>query len=87
MKSLGIELLRREFTSSRKRFRLGLFLDVERTDICFLVYRCAVSDEFFLLLAALQGGVRPEQAIDQLALLVLSAKTGQSSQQWYRDRQ
>jgi len=54
---------------------------VNRTYACFLIYRCTVGDEFPVLLAVLQGHVRPEEAIDQLTLLVLSAKAGKSGQQ------
>ena len=77
----GIELLRREATCSRKRFRIGFFLYVECVDARLFVYRGAVSDEFLLLLATLQSHIRPEQAVNQLALLILTAEAGKRSQQ------
>ena len=80
MERPGIELLRREFTCAQKRFRLRFFLDVKSTDPRLFVYGCAISDEFLLLLAALKGHVGPKQAIDELALLVLSAEAARSSQ-------
>jgi hypothetical protein len=82
-----MELLRGEFTRPRKRFRIGFFLDVKCTDACLFIYRCAIRDEFLLLLAVLQRHVGPEQAIDQLALLFLSAEAGKSSKDRYKDGQ
>jgi hypothetical protein len=80
-----IELPRREFTRSRKLFRIGFFLDVKCADARLIVYRCAVGCEFLLLIAVLQRHVRLEQAIHQLLLLVLGAdaKSG-SSQKHHR---
>lgn len=81
MERPGIELLRRKFASSRKRFGIGFFLDIKCADGCLFVYRCAISVEFLLLFAVLKSRVRSEQAIDQLALLILSADAGKSRQE------
>src|SRR5262249_49813351 len=76
-----IKLLRREVTRSRKRFRIGFFRHVECVDARLFACRGAVSDEFLLLLAVLQGHIRPEEAVNQLVLLVLTAEAGNSGQQ------
>ena len=84
MERLRIELPCREFTFFRKRFRVWFFLHVKCADTCLFVYRCAISDEFFLLFAALQSHVGPQQTINQLPLLILSAETTGSGQEQHR---
>jgi len=84
---LRIELPRREFTLLRKRFSVRFFLYVKCADTCLFVYRCPISDEFFLLLAALQSHVGSQQTINQLPLLILSAEARPSSQKQHRNCQ
>ena len=43
------------------------------------MYGYAVCNEFFVLRAIAQSRVRSEQAIDQLAFLILSAGVGESN--------
>ena len=87
MERLRIELQRRESTCPRERFRIRFFLRVKCADACLFVYQCAISDEFFLLFAALQSHVGPQQTINQLPLLILSTEAGSSSQEQHRDCQ
>jgi hypothetical protein len=54
-------------------------LDVKCSDARSFVYRGAVGDEFFILRIIVQIHVRPEQAIDKLSFLFLTAYAGDRS--------
>ena len=79
VESLRIELPRQEGIYPPKTLRIGFFLDIKRTDGGLLIDRYSIGDEFFVLCVILQVHVRPEQAIHQLSLLVLSSYGGESS--------
>ena len=72
MERLRIELSRRKVACFRKAFRIGFFLDVKCANGCPFIYGCPIGNEFFVLRVIPQRRVRPEQAIDELAFLLLS---------------
>ena len=82
-----IKLPGREFIFLRKRFGIRFFLHVKCPDTCLFVYRSAISDEFFLLFVALQSHIGPQQTINELPLLILSAEARGSGQEQHRDYQ
>ena len=82
-----IKLPGREFTFLRKRFGIRFFLHVKCADTRLFVYRCTISDKFFLLFAALQTHVGLQQTINQLPLLILSMEARGSGQEQPGDYQ
>ena len=72
------ELARQEVVYPEKPLRIGLFLDVKCANGCLFIYGCPIGNEFFVLRVIPQRRVRPEQAIDELAFLILSADASES---------
>ncbi len=80
MKRLRSKRSRREIAGSGKAFFLRFGLDAEYADRPAAIDHCTLGNHLFILGAVLQRYIRPEQAIDQFALLVLRLTCGQQGE-------
>ena len=75
-----IELSRRKLVRVGKALGIGFLVKIKCANGCFFVYGRAIGDELFVLCRILQSHIRPEKALDKLALLILSAGERKSNQ-------
>ena len=61
--------------------RIGFLLKIKCANGCLFVYGRAIGDELFVLRSILQSHVGLEEALDKLALLILSAGKRKSDQE------
>ena len=71
MKGLRIEFLRRKISRSRKSFWVRFLLHVKCAHRRLSVYGCPIGIKLFALCGVLQSHVRSEEAVDELAFLIL----------------
>jgi hypothetical protein len=78
---LRIELSRRKFSRVGKAPGIGFLLKIKCANGCLFVYGRAIGDELFVLCRILQSHIGPEEALNKLALLILSAGKRKSNQE------
>src|SRR5438046_6643465 len=80
-KRLRIDLPRRKVARARETLRAGFFLNVKCPYGCPFIYRYAVGDELSVLRSTLQRHIWPEEALDELAFLILSMGKRESNRE------
>lgn len=76
-----IELSRRKLARVGKAPGIGFLLKIKCAYGCLFIYGRAIGDELFVLRGILQSHVGFEEALDKLALLILSAGKRKSNQE------
>jgi len=76
-----IELSRRKFARVGKAPGIGFLLKIKCSNGCLFVYGRAIGAEFFVLCRILQSHIGPEEALNKLALLILSPGKRESNQE------
>jgi len=76
-----IELSRRKFAGVGKAPGIGFLLKIKCANGGLFIYGRAIGDELFVLRSILQTHVGLEEAVDKLALLILSAGKRKSNRE------
>jgi len=76
-----IELPCRKLARVGKALGIGFLVKIKCANGCLFVYGRAIGDELFVLCRILQSHIRPEEALNKLALLILSPGKRESDQE------